>query len=366
METEGKMMARVREINKDLPPMMRRRKQRSGKIFYYFDTGKKPRHEIPLGSNYVEAVRKWSHLYQPDIDEFEIKKITLQDAWQRYSKNELHKRASNTQRDYVRHSRNLLKFFESAPLDEIEPQHVAQYLQWRCDAPIQANREKALFSTLFNHCRSWGLTSSPNPCAGVKGHKEIGRSNYVEDEIFFFVMENADPILKNFMKLLYLTGQRSQDIFAMSPKHIDVSIIQIVQGKTGQKIRMNLSDENGKLFELGELTNKLLLHREKTQAKNHFLLVDEKGEEVTASAIGQRFRRLRKKLVAQLILNGQAEMAGRVAGYQLRDLRAKAGTDTADASGDIRTAQKQLGHKNLSMTEHYIKKRRGDRVNPTR
>ncbi|MFZ6815812.1 tyrosine-type recombinase/integrase [Undibacterium sp. Rencai35W] len=52
--------------------------------------------------------------------------------------------------------------------------------------------------------------------------------------------------------------------------------------------------------------------------------------------------------------------------YQLRDLRAKAGTDTADASGDIRTAQKQLGHKNLSMTEHYIKKRRGDRVNPTR
>ncbi len=57
---------------------------------------------------------------------------------------------------------------------------------------------------------------------------------------------------------------------------------------------------------------------------------------------------------------------GRVAGYQLRDLRAKAGTDTADASGDIRTAQKQLGHKNLSMTEHYIKKRRGDRVNPTR
>lgn len=49
--------------------------------------------------------------------------------------------------------------------------------------------------------------------------------------------------------------------------------------------------------------------------------------------------------------------------FQFRDLRAKAGTDT---TGDIRQTQKQLGHSSITMTEHYVQKRRGDKVGPTR
>lgn len=37
-------------------------------------------------------------------------------------------------------------------------------------------------------------------------------------------------------------------------------------------------------------------------------------------------------------------------------LRAKAGTDMTDSSGDIRQAQRQPGHKSLRMTEHYVRK----------
>jgi len=35
-------------------------------------------------------------------------------------------------------------------------------------------------------------------------------------------------------------------------------------------------------------------------------------------------------------------------------------------AGDIRKAQRQLGHKSVTMTEHYVRKRRGDKVEPTK
>lgn len=59
------------------------------------------------------------------------------------------------------------------------------------------------------------------------------------------------------------------------------------------------------------------------------------------------------------------EKAG-LAGTQFRDLRAKAGTDKAENTGDIRRAQKQLGHATVVMTEHYVRRRRGDKVTPTK
>ncbi|WP_308340649.1 tyrosine-type recombinase/integrase [Pandoraea commovens] len=52
--------------------------------------------------------------------------------------------------------------------------------------------------------------------------------------------------------------------------------------------------------------------------------------------------------------------------FQCRDLRAKAGTDKAQSTGDIRKAQKQLGHRSLVMTEHYVRDRLDDKVEPTK
>lgn len=52
-------------------------------------------------------------------------------------------------------------------------------------------------------------------------------------------------------------------------------------------------------------------------------------------------------------------------GIAFRDLRAKAGTDKADSHG-MREAQMQLGHKNMTMTEHYVRGRLGQKVSPTK
>lgn len=82
--------------------------------------------------------------------------------------------------------------------------------------------------------------------------------------------------------------------------------------------------------------------------------MNEDGQPLTYYALRSRFDKAR-------------ELAGiEKATFQFRDLRAKAGTDKTDNTGDIREAQKQLGHASVTMTEHYVRKRRGDKVTPTK
>ncbi|MFO2464433.1 hypothetical protein OOJ96_11465 [Pseudomonas sp. 15FMM2] len=64
------------------------------------------------------------------------------------------------------------------------------------------------------------------------------------------------------------------------------------------------------------------------------------------------------------MLRGRFDAARKAAGvekahFQMRDLRAKAGTDKAESSGDILQARDQLGHTTVVMTENYIRKRIG-------
>ena len=78
-------------------------------------------------------------------------------------------------------------------------------------ATIRANREKALFSHIFNMARNWGLTTAQNPCAGITGYSEIGRDIYVEDIEYKKVWEASDQPTRDAMDLAYLTGQRPSD-----------------------------------------------------------------------------------------------------------------------------------------------------------
>ncbi|MNE46121.1 Phage integrase family protein [compost metagenome] len=71
------------------------------------------------------------------------------------------------------------------------------------------------------------------------------------------------------------------------------------------------------------------------------------------------------------MLRGRFDKARDAAGipksaFQLRDLRAKAGTDKAESSGDILQARDQLGHTTVVMTEQYVRNRKGKKVTPTR
>jgi len=102
-------------------------------------------------------------------------------------------------------------------------------MDWR--RIIRTNREKALFCQIWNKAREWGYTNKENPCAGIKGIKELketGRKNiYIEDKTFDAVYEVASVPLKDAMVLAYLTGQRQSDVLKMSGTDIKDNLLTV-------------------------------------------------------------------------------------------------------------------------------------------
>lgn len=330
---------------------LRERKKKSGKVYYYYDAGGKPRKEIPLGSDYGLAIMEYAKLEKDRTAADKARAvITFRYVAERYMVEVVPTKAKSTQDGNERELRQLLAFFDDppAPLEAIEPQHVKQYLRYRKSAPVRANREKALLSAIWNFARECGYTALANPCAGIKGNKEVGRDVYVEDDLFARVYEQADQPLRDAMDLAYLAGQRVADTLRMDERDVRDGFLHVTQAKTKAKRRIEV------VGELKALLDRIALRKSGYKIHSTRLIVIDGGQPMTYHMLRGRFDAARAAAGVDKAL------------FQMRDLRAKAGTDKADASGDIRQAQKQLGHTSVVMTEHYVRNRRGAKVTPTK
>lgn len=328
-------------------------RQRGDRAYYFYDHGGKPRREEPLGSDYGLAIKRWAELEHatalpaPAV-------LTLRYVVEQYlaasAANKLPRiKAARTKADNIKEAAKLLAFFDDppAPLESIKPTHVRAYLDWRGEtARIRANREKSLLSSIWNFARDRGYTDLANPCAGIKGFEETGRDAYIEDDQYAAIWEAADVCLRDAMDLAYLTGQRPADVLKLSEMDVRDGMLAVRQGKTGAKLRFVIE---------GELAATLERIRERKRGfKVHSTLfvVNEHGRSIGVNAMSRRW--------------AKACVKAGVLELQFRDLRAKAGTDKTESSGDVRQAQKQLGHGSVVMTEHYVRNRRGSKVTPTR
>jgi integrase len=373
-------MGRKPTKNKNLPRGMRAREQRSGNTFYYYDIGGRPRREIPLGSDYVQAVRKWAEL-EADKGTPHAALITFKYVADRYTCEVIPTKAARTQSDNIIERDKLLEFFSDAPLIDIKPIFVRQYLDWRHteakkraieenakrvsdgktpkaitgqEGKVRANREKALFSHIWNKAREWGLTDAPNPCMGIKGFKESGRDTYIDDETFKAVYDATDDATRDAMDIAYLTGQRPADVLKISLGDLKDGELWLQQNKTGTKLRIAIEGE------LAIVINRIKARKYKIRTTA--LIVDEKGRTLTASALRGRFDKAREDAIGK---TENADLAKRIKGFQFRDLRAKAGTDKEGTDG-MSAAKDLLGHADESMTRNYVRHRVGKLMKPTK
>lgn len=342
-------MGRKPTRNKNLPAGMRAR-HRGATTYYFLDTGETPRREISLGKDYVLAVQKWAELTisrQPGNA-----LITFRYVAERYQREVIPFKAPATQKDNMRELAQLYKFFDDPPvqLDAIEPVNVRQYLEWRKDAKVRANREKALFSHIWNFARETGLTAKANPCAGIRGHKEKGRDVYVDDQVLAAVWEAAPAALRNALDLAYLTGQRPADVLKLSRADIIDGELCIEQNKTGKRLRIAIQGE------LATVMARIL----EQKSMGATLLNTTQGYPLSKAGLRGAFDRARIAAAS-----ARPDLAEQIRNFQFRDLRAKAGTDKEEAHG-MEAAQAQLGHSTPTMTAHYVRHRRGKLVEPTR
>lgn len=336
-----------------------RARHRGDKTYYFLDTGAKPRREIPLGQDYVVAVQTWAELTVSGDAAGKI--ITFRRAAERYQREVMPNKGSETQKDNLRELANLYKFFDDPPvaLDDVEPIHVRQYLDWRKAAPVRANREKALFSHIFNFARAKGLTGKANPCAGIPGYPENGRDAYIDDDVYQAVWDVAEPHLRDAMDLAYLTGQRPADVRKMSQLDINNGAVSVRQNKTGKLLRVSVE---GALAAVIDRINARKVSGLTLAAKVN-------GQSLTKHMLRGAFDRARDIAVEASQIGaecaGLPDMTSRIRAFQFRDLRAKAGTDTEEIRG-MAAAKDQLGHSSETMTAQYVRHRRGKLVKPTK
>jgi integrase len=249
-------------------------------------------------------------------------------------------KAVRTRKDNDKELVHLLRVFGHMPIDSIAPMHIREYLDIRgLVAKVRANREKALFSHLFNKAREWGYTTAPNPCQGVKGFKESGRDRYVTNDEFEKVKAHAHFTVADAMDLALLTGQRPADVLKIQRTDIRDGALWIVQNKTGARLGIEITGDLAKLIDQ--------INGRPRNAISPFLIQDENGQPLSYFAMRSRF--------------DKAQRLAKVS-FQFWDIRAKAATDT----GDLAHSQKLLAHKNRDMTEHYVRMRVGERVKPLR
>lgn len=339
-------------------PNFRARKQKSGKTYYYYDTGAKPRKEIPLGSDYREAVKKWLELSaQPHHGPQE----TFADLADKYAAEVIPTKAKSTQATQFGDLKKLRDFFcnpTPAPLDAIKPKHIYQLLQWAKDTPTTANRLKRTFSHMFNMARAWGWTEAENPCTGIEGHALGKRNVYITDTVYRAVYDQASDLLKDAMDLAYLTGQRPGDVRNLTEHDIQDGHLVIKQSKTGAPLRFVIEGE------LAALLQRLAQRKESRKLHSYNLLTNNQGTAATAITLRRHFESAREAAAKAAHAAGNPQLANDITQFWFYDLRAKAADDVAEARGE-QDASKQLGHTSVRTTQrHYL--RRGAKVKATK
>ncbi|MGY3304554.1 integrase [Pseudomonas sp. PvR086] len=290
-------MRQKKSANRDLPPRMirRTRKRKGGTVWtgYYYNgrDADGNRVEIPLGGDLDEAKIEWArldrkatpkpaHLMGRLFDDYESKVIpTLKPG---------------TQNDYQKGLKQLRNAFESAPIDAITPQVIAQYRDART-AKVRANREIALLSTMFTFAREWGMTEKANPCFGLRRNKETPRDYYAGDVVWKAVYAQAPQELKDAMDLAYLTGQRPADVLKASTNDINNGFLMVGQGKTEKRLRIQLYN-GSTATDLNTFLGELLDRKAIAGTRSSNLITNQAGLRMSYNMLRNRWDEARERL----------------------------------------------------------------------
>lgn len=189
---------------------------------------------IPLGRDLLKAKRMVLDLLQGTREPNTITALAAE-----YFQSSLFKRlAERTQRDYLEHSKEVLRVFGQMTPAAIEPPHIAKYLRVeRANAPVRANREVALLSSILQFGIECGHLKA-NPCRQVRRNPERPRSRKVErrelDAIIAIAKAKGESseLIGLIAEFCALTGQRRGDLLRLRLAQIGPDGIRIRPAKT--------------------------------------------------------------------------------------------------------------------------------------
>lgn len=315
------------------------RKRKGGKVtvYYYFDMRPEGKSDIPLGTDYDEALKKWDELFnrKPRIAG------TLEEAFERWEAEVLPEYASKeTKRGYTKNLRTIRPVFGPATWDQVTLSTIKGYLKKRT-AKTQANREMALLSIIWNWSRGEDLTHLPWPAAGMEKARwknpEKARKIKVVDSVWEAIRSQGDQVLQDCMDLGSATGMRLTDcVSVLLPKG---DLLHLEASKTGKEAEWDLS--------LSATLPDLVTRRRSLDALHLMLLSTAAGKPVTLRMLRTRWDNARAKAAKA---SEDEATAQAIRAMYLRDARKRA----AQKAEDLEAAAKLLQHSDMRLTErHY-------------
>jgi len=226
--------------------------------------------------------------------------------------------------------------------EDVRPVHVSQFMELRGRiAPVRANCEKALLSSMFTYAIRWGLVEA-NPCRDVKGFHEKGRDRYITDDEFIAVRKLAGVKIGLMMDFAYLTAMRQADMLGMRLDQFDADGFTVTQNKTGKRQHFTMTLALKSVFDAA-----ITLHPELKRRPT--LFHTRTGAAYTSGGFKAIWGRIQRTWGEQ---GGER--------FTWHDIRAKALTDAKRRHG--LNAQALAGHTSSAMTDHYIKRREVEEV----
>lgn len=221
-------------------------------------------------------------------------------------------------------------FADIAPA-ELSEGDVWDFRDGYADTPNMTNRCLSLLRQICSYAVRRRIMHS-NPATNVDPLEERQRDRLLSMEEYHAIKEKAGARLQCIMDMLYLTGQRVNDVLKLKRSDLTDEGIYFKQQKTGAKVLVRWTSE------LRALVDRI------------------KGlSEIPALTLFQnRRRRAPDHRSVHLQWRTACEAAG-VSNAQLRDLRAMSGTE-AEEEGKNPTAL--LGHASPSMTKRYLRRKK--------
>jgi len=314
---------RPRKVNRGLPSRMY---FKHGRHWYVY-RGKWQK----LSADYAEALKQYAALTSQPSEGMNA----LIDA---FLENYASKKTEKTRKEYKRLCEKLRPVLVEFHPSQVKPHHIFKIIEHESKKPVQANRIRQLLSVMFAYAVSRGDCEF-NPVKQVKGVKVEKRDRYITHEEFNAVREQSGETIQCLMDFCYFTAQRISDVLKVKRTDITEDGVYFEQGKTGKKLLVKMTPE---LQEVIDRTRKL-----HDKVKGLTLFHGRGGKPYSYFGISAMFRRALAKT--------------EVKDFHIHDIRAKSLTDAKNQGLD---AQKLAGHKSSAMTDHYVKARMVEQVDP--
>ncbi|HNG60481.1 MAG TPA: tyrosine-type recombinase/integrase, partial [Cellvibrionaceae bacterium] len=240
----------------------------------------------------------------------------------------------------------LNEVFGHLDINTLRPEWMLQYFEAR-SSQISAKKELKFLSVLCNWAKARGLMTAPNPTNDIMRHMKINekRDIYVEDSWFDLVLKHSTPMVRDTLHFTYLCANRPDETAQARFSDIDGDELVIALTKTENK---GLAEKRIPIT--GELKSYIDSQRAKP-IRSMFLVSDSEGQQIKINT--GKFKREFK--LARDAAQVEADDIGvSFVRFQLKDIRAKAGTDLAREYG-IEAARLALGHTTQKQTQDYIR-----------